>query len=425
MKTLIKGGKIIDNGYLVSKDILVEDKIIKKIESNYTGEYDQVVEVYDKLITPGFIDVHVHLREPGYEHKETIRTGTLAAARGGYTTICAMPNTNPVPDSKEKIDNIYRNISQNANIKVLLYSSISKGLEREEVVNMEEMNKAKAFAFTDDGVGIQSNGMMHAAMKKAKELEMSIVAHTEDDTLTNNGCVHEGEYSKKYGFRGIPSICESSVVASDLVLAKDTGVHYHVCHISTKETVELIRMGKQNGINVTCEVTPHHLLLTDMDIKSQSANYKMNPPLRSKDDKEALVKGLLDGTIDMIVTDHAPHTEEEKQKGLKSAPFGIVGLETTFPLLYTHFVKEEIISLEMLVDLMSNKPAEIFNILGGKIEEGSIADITIIDLEKEKEIDKYNFYSKGKNTPFQGWKCQGWPIMTICEGQIVYEDREA
>ncbi|MFS8629771.1 MAG: dihydroorotase [Bacillales bacterium] len=421
MSTIIKNGMLLtDGGSLVKKDIYISDGKIIEIADRIDKAADETIEAEGKLIAPGFIDLHVHLREPGGEHKETIATGTMAAARGGFTTVAAMPNTNPVPDSKERLEWLNKRIEETAVVRVLPYAAITVGQKGKELTNFAELKEAGAFAFTDDGVGVQSAGMMFEAMKSAAKLNMAIVAHCEDNTLTNGGCVHEGTFSEKHGLRGIPSVCESVHIARDVLLAEAAGCHYHVCHISTEGSVRVVRDAKKAGIKVTAEVTPHHLLLTDEDIPEPDANYKMNPPLRSKKDKEALIEGLLDGTIDFIATDHAPHTAEEKAKGMEQAPFGIVGLETAFPLLYTHFVETGILTLKQLVDFLTVKPADVFGLDYGRLEPGKAADLVMIDLEKKEKINPGNFFSKGKNTPFAGWECKGWPILTMVNGKIVW-----
>jgi dihydroorotase len=412
---------IASNGETKQADILVENGVIAKIETNIDAIVDRIVDAAGKLVSPGFIDLHVHLREPGGEKKETIATGTLAAARGGFTTIAAMPNTRPVPDTKEQMEWLQNRICETAKVRVLPYASITTRQLGQELTDFEALKEAGAFAFTDDGVGVQSAERMLAAMRKAAANNMAIVAHCEENTLINKGCVHEGSFSEKHGLNGIPSICESVQIARDVLLAEATGCHYHVCHISTKESVRVVRDAKRAGINVTAEVSPHHLLLSEDDIPGLDTNFKMNPPLRGADDRTALIEGLLDGTIDFIATDHAPHTAEEKSEGMVLAPFGIVGLETAFPLLYTHFVLKNIISLNQLIEFLTIKPAEAFGLSYGRIEVGAPGDLVILNLDEEYEIKPEEFLSKGKNTPFGGWNCKGWPDMTIAGGQIAWE----
>jgi dihydroorotase len=409
-----------DNGQEVV-DILIKDGKIVQIDKNINEKTETIVDATGLTVAPGFIDLHVHLREPGGEKKETIETGTKAAARGGFTTIAAMPNTRPVPDNQEMLQWLMKRIEDTAVVRVLPYASITKRELGQEITNFEELKHAGAFAFTDDGVGVQSAGMMLDAMRKAAQLNMPIVAHCEDNTLINKGCVHEGRFAELHSLRGIPSVCESIHIARDVLLAESTGCHYHVCHISTKESVRVVRDAKRAGIKVTAEVTPHHLLLCEDDIPSLDANYKMNPPLRGSEDRLALIEGLLDGTIDFIATDHAPHTEDEKGEGMELAPFGIVGLETAFPLLYTNLVKTQIITLNQLIDFMTRKPAEAFGLPYGKMEIGAEADLVLIDLEKEATINPLSFLSKGQNTPFAGWNCHGWPVLTIVKGNIVWK----
>ncbi|MGG1697225.1 dihydroorotase [Bacillus zhangzhouensis] len=423
MSYLIKNGFILTStGERVQQDIRVEGKVIQAIGHLEREDGEEIIDAAGLFVSPGLIDLHVHLREPGGEKKETIETGSNAAARGGYTTIAAMPNTRPVPDTKEQMEWLMNRIEETSSVRVLPYASITTRQIGEEMTDFAALKEAGAFAFTDDGVGIQTAGMMYEAMKKAASLDQAIVAHCEDNSLIYGGCVHEGEFSQANGLNGIPSICESVHIARDVLLAEAANCHYHVCHISTKESVRVVRDAKNAGIRVTAEVSPHHLLLCDTDIPGLDTNYKMNPPLRGKEDREALIEGLLDGTIDFIATDHAPHTEEEKNETMQRAPFGIVGLETAFPLLYTRFVKTGEWTLKELVDYMTIKPAEAFSLPYGKLEEGQVADITLIDLNKEMAIDKKSFLSKGQNTPFDKLTVSGWPVMTLASGKVVYEE---
>jgi dihydroorotase len=423
MVTILKNGKVLNaEDQLVNIEIKIADgKIIEMGSSLLVSQDDEVIDAQGQLVVPGLVDLHVHLREPGGEHKETIETGSLAAAKGGFTTVAAMPNTRPVPDTKEQMEWIQARIKETASVHVLPYASISIRQLGDTLTDFEALKEAGAFAFTDDGVGVQTAGVMLEAMKRAAKLDMSIVAHCEDNSLINKGSVHEGVFSKKHGLNGIPSVCEAVHIARDVLLAEASGCHYHVCHISTKESVRVVRDAKKAGIRVTAEVTPHHLLLCDEDIPGLDPNYKMNPPLRGKEDQQALIEGLLDGTIDFIATDHAPHTTEEKAEGMKVAPFGIVGLEIAFPLLYSHFVEKGIITLKQLVDFLTVKPSESFNLPFGRLEVGGQADLTIINFDKEEAIDPTTFLSKGKNTPFGGWKCKGWPQLTMVDGKIVWE----
>ncbi|MGN9120196.1 dihydroorotase [Turicibacter bilis] len=422
---LLKNGRQInESNELVAVDLLVKDGIIIEMTKCIENTEAQVYDLAGKLVSPGLIDVHVHLREPGYERKETIETGTKAAARGGYTTIAAMANTIPVPDSMESVTYIEGLLQQSAQVRVFPYAAITLGERGQEIVDVEALSETSILGFSDDGRGIQEAGVMYQAMQRAKAVNKPIVAHCEDDSLLFGGYLHDGEYAKANGHRGILSVSESAQIARDIMLAQATGVHYHICHISTKESVELVRFAKAQGINVTAEVSPHHLILCDTDIVNDDPNFKMNPPLRADADRIACVQGLLDGTIDVIATDHAPHHEDEKAWGIETAPFGIVGLETAFPLMYTTFVKTGKMTLKQLIDCMSTKPATIFNLPYGKLEVGAVADITIIDLDKEMEIDSTQFLSKGKNTPFNGYRVAGWPVMTLVDGKVVYKDEQ-
>lgn len=422
MGLLLKNARLWNGSEGDLKDVLIAESRVVDLGHDIKQEGHEVIDLDGNLLAPGFVDLHVHLREPGGEHKETIKTGTLAASRGGFTTIAAMPNTRPVPDSIDTMRDLQRRIKETASTRVLPYASISIRQIGDELVDFEGLKDEGAFAFTDDGVGVQNADTMLNAMRKAAELDMAIVAHCEENTLIHSGCVHEGAYSKEQGLNGIPSVCESVQIARDVLLAEATGVHYHVCHISTKESVRVVRDAKKAGINVTAEVTPHHLLLCEDDIIDRSPNFKMNPPLRNKEDLDALIEGLLDGTIDFIATDHAPHTEEEKSVGIERAPFGIVGLETAFPLLYTYLVKPGICDLEFLIERMTSSPSECFKLPYGTIAKGSPADLVVLDLDHEKPIQPEHFLSKGRNTPFADRICNGWPILTIVAGNVAYKN---
>lgn len=363
-------------------------------------------------IIPGFCDVHVHFREPGFSYKETIKTGTASAARGGYTAACTMPNLNPVPDSAENLQLQLDIIERDASISVYPYAAITVGQKGEQLADLEAM-APNCIAFSDDGRGVQSDDMMREAMLKAKALGKMIVAHCEVNSLLKGGYIHDGEYAKAHGHRGICSESEYAQVARDIELVRETGCDYHVCHISSKETVELIRQAKKDGLPVTCETGPHYLVLDDSDLQ-EDGRFKMNPPLRGKEDKEALLQGILDGTIDMIATDHAPHSAEEKAKGLEGSAFGIVGLETAFPLLYTKLVKTGVLTMERLIELMVTNPRKRFNIPMGD-------DYSIWDLEQEFTVDPSVFLTKGRATPFTGEKLFGVNYLTVKDGNIVYK----
>ena len=377
-----------------------------------------------QLITPGLVDVHVHLREPGFTYKETIEAGTRSAARGGFTTVCAMPNLNPVPDTAEKLRQVYDIIRKDAVVKVLQYAPITENLRSEKLVDQEALIEEGAFAFTNDGVGVQTAGTMYLAMKEAAKNNKALVAHTEDESLLFGGVMHAGKKAEELGLPGILSVTESSQIARDLLLAEATGVHYHVCHVSTKESVRVIRDAKKAGIHVTAEVSPHHLILIDEDIPEDFGFWKMNPPLRGREDREALIEGLLDGTIDCIATDHAPHGLEEKSQSFMKSPFGIVGSETAFQLIYTHFVETGRFTLEQVINWLAVKPAEIFGLNAGTLTVGAPADVAVFDITQTCTIDKEDFLSKGENTPFIGWKVKGETQMTFVNGKLVWQKGE-
>ena len=364
------------------------------------------------VVLPGFCDVHVHFREPGFFYKETIASGSRASARGGYTAVCTMPNLNPVPDSVANLK-IQKNIIEtSACIHVYPYGSITVGEKGEELADFDGM-APDVIGFSDDGRGVQSDDMMREAMKKAKALNKPIVAHCEVNELLRGGYIHDGEYAKEHGHRGICSESEWAQIARDIELVKEIGVKYHVCHISTKESVDIIRKAKAEGVDITCETGPHYLVMDDSMLQ-EDGRFKMNPPLRSKADRDALVEGIVDGTIDMIATDHAPHSAEEKSKGLEKSAFGVVGIETAFPIMYTYLVKTGVITMNRLVELMVINPRKRFGIELG-------CDYSIWDIEEEYTIDPAEFVSMGKATPFEGWKVNGRCLATVCDGKIVYK----
>ena len=424
----ILNGKSVDGGSrLKDRHVLIEGARVARIADVRPAaeelEGHEVIDVRGRLIAPGFIDMHVHLREPGFEHKETIATGTRAAARGGFTTVACMPNTRPVIDNAETLSRVYETAAREGSVRVLSYAAITVGQLGRELADFAALKAAGAIGFTDDGVGVQSAGVMRDAMALAASLDLPIVAHCEDMSLIAEGAaVTDGAFARKHGLKGIPNESESVHVARDVLLAEATGAHYHVCHVSTEQSVRLIRMAKRAGVRVTAEVCPHHLLLSDEDIPGPDPNWKMNPPLRSPRDVQAVLEGLEDGTIDIIVTDHAPHSAEEKARGLKRAPFGIIGLETAFPLLYTRFVAAGRWTLEFLLSRLTEKPAEVFRLPGGTIREGGPADLTVIDLEREKPVREEEIVSKSKNTPFLGWTLKGWPVLTIAAGKTVWNE---
>ena len=371
------------------------------------------------VLLPGLADVHVHLREPGFSYKETIATGTAAAARGGYTTVCPMPNLDPVPDSLPHLREELDIIARDAVIHTLPYGAITVGEKGQALAELEAM-APYVVAFSDDGHGVQDGAMMREAMLRAKALGKLVVAHCEVNALLRGGYIHDGQYARAHGHAGICSESEWGQIARDVEIAGETGCGYHVCHISTKESVDIIRRAKAEGVDVTCETAPHYLLLDDSDLREEG-RFKMNPPLRDRSDREALLEGLADGTIDMIATDHAPHSAEEKARGLKGSAMGIVGIETAFPLLYTYLVKRQgVITLEKLVDLMTAAPARRFGFESG-IAPGRPADLAIFDLSARCAIDPETFLSKGRATPFAGWPVEAECVETICGGSTVWK----
>ncbi len=409
MKALFTGAMVYTNGEFKKQNMLLDGATL----SVFTGDVSLVnLPVFSNIaIFPGFCDVHVHFREPGFSYKETIKSGSRAAARGGYTAVCTMPNLNPTPDSPENLAPQLEAIERDAVIAVHPYGTITRAQAGEELSEMESLADG-VIAFSDDGKGIQTEQLMEKAMKTALSLGKMIVAHCEDNSLLCGGYIHDGEYAKAHGHRGICSESEYGQIARDLTLAEKTGCSYHVCHISTKESVEVIREAKARGVDVTCETAPHYLTLTDADL-AEDGRFKMNPPLRSADDKAALIEGIKDGTVDMIATDHAPHSKEEKSRGLEKSAMGIVGIETAFPVLYTHLVKSGIITLERLVELLSVKPRARFGI---KDDPG----FTVFDLGKKYKIDPGEFLSMGRSTPYEGAEVYGKCIATVYSGKLAY-----
>ena len=387
------------------------NEAVKSIIENATSfDFNSVSSLDDIAVFPGFADVHVHLREPGFFYKETIKSGTRASAKGGYSAVCSMPNLNPVPDSLENLNVQREIIKKDAVINVYPYASITKKQKGDELSDMEAL-APYSIAFSDDGRGIQSEEMMEKAMLQAKKLGKIIAAHCEENSLLKGGYIHDGEYARKNSHKGICSESEWHPIERDIKLLRKTNCSYHVCHISTKESVELIRQAKKEGLDITCETAPHYLILNDSMLKDEG-RYKMNPPIRSEEDRVALIEGIKDGTIDMIATDHAPHSEEEKGKGLKDSLMGVVGIETAFPLLYTQLVKKGIITLEKLIELMSINPRKRFSIPLGK-------DYCVWDLGQKYKINPENFLSKGKSTPFEDFEVYGKHLFTIIDGKIL------
>lgn len=413
MMLVFKNAKMYEDGKMITRNISFDGVALSPIVEDLSHFDESTVVIDNMAILPGFCDVHVHLREPGFSYKETIKSGTLASARGGYTAVCSMPNLSPVPDSREHLEAQLEIIRRDACIPVYPYGSITVAEKGEELSDMEGMAD-DVIAFSDDGKGVQNEEMMISAMKKAKSLNKMIVAHCEDNSLLRGGYIHDGEYARAHGHKGICSESEWGQIDRDLKLAEKTGVAYHVCHISTKESVDIIRKAKARGVNVTTETGPHYILLDDSCLE-ENGRFKMNPPLRSPADREAILEGILDGTIDMIATDHAPHSAEEKDKGLQKSAMGVVGIETAFPLLYTGLVKTGKLTLERLVELMSVTPRKRFGI-------NSDAGFTVFDLNEEYSIDTSEFLSKGKSTPFEGVRVFGKCLLTVYEGKIVYCD---
>ena len=410
MKALFRNANVYTNGGFKKQDMLLDGASL----SVFTGDVSRVdLPVFNNIaILPGFCDVHVHFREPGFSYKETIKTGSLASARGGYTAVCTMPNLIPPPDCPENLKRQTDLIERDAVIAVFPYGTITKDQAGKELSDMEGM-KNSVIGYSDDGKGIQSDELMLEAMKKARELDKMIVAHCEDNSLLRGGYIHDGEYAKSHGHRGICSESEFGQIARDLELVKKSGCKYHVCHVSAKESVEIIRRAKSEGVDVTCETGPHYLTMCDEDI-DEHGRFKMNPPIRGKEDRDALIEGIKDGTVDMIATDHAPHSEEEKSRGLEKSNMGVVGIETAFPVCYTYLVKNGIITLEELIDLLSVRPRQRFNI---KSDVG----FTVFDLSDEYRIDPAEFLSMGKSTPFEGVSVFGRCLLTVYGGKAVYE----
>lgn len=422
MTLLIKNALTYIDKTFKKSDVLIKDGRIHSLAVSILSEsVDRVVDAQDKyFLIPGFVDVHTHLREPGFSYKETIKTGSMAGAKAGYTDLCTMPNLNPAPDNAEHLKAQTDIIDRDAVIHVLPFGTITK--ERKgvgEIIDFESIADQVA-GFSDDGTGVQTEELMKQAMIKCADLGKIISAHCEVNDLLKGGYIHDGAYAKTHNHKGICSESEWAQIERDCRLAEETGCQYHVCHISTKESVDIIRKAKARGVRVTCETGPHYLTMCDEDLQ-EDGRFKMNPPLRAAQDKQALIEGVLDGTIDVIATDHAPHSAEEKSKGLEKSAMGVVGLETAFAVLNTKLVKTGIITLEKLVEMMSVRPREIFGIDGGEIKEGAVANLALLDVDKEWVVNPDNFITMGRATPFEGWKLQGENLLTIYRGEIVYE----
>lgn len=422
MTFLISGANVYRSHCFEKLDILIKDGIVADISPRIVPKNG--IAVYNfrgYSIFPGLVDVHVHLREPGFSYKEDINTGTLAAAHGGVTHICAMPNLNPVPDSVEHLNTELDAIKNKANVEVRPYGAVTVGENGTELSDITGM-KDNVCAFSDDGKGIQSDELMKEAMEKIRSTDKVLAAHCEVNSLLRGGYIHDGLYAKAHGHRGICSKSEYEMIARDIELAKKTGVRYHVCHISAKESVELIRKAKKDGVDITCETAPHYLAF-DESVLSEDAKFKMNPPLRSKQDRLALIEGINDGTIDMIATDHAPHSPEEKSRGLEKSLMGVVGLETSFSAMYTYMVKTGYLTLEKLIFLMHDKPMQRFG-LGTNIEVGKKADFCVFDLENSFKVNPCEFLSKGRATPFDQTVLFGKNVLTMYDGKIVCNGTE-
>lgn len=426
MTVLIKNGHVLDpsNGMDGIRDIYIKDGIIVTMGSKLEITADEVIDANGLYVMPGFIDLHVHLREPGFEYKETIKTGSAAAARGGFTTICPMPNTKPAIDSRERIEWLKNKEREESLVHILPIGAVTKGQMGEELSDIAEMAMAGAAAISEDGKSVMSTSLYREGMLKAKEAGIPVFAHCEDKNLVGDGVINEGNMARELNLPGISNAVEDIIAIRDILLAKETGVRLHLCHCSTKDSVAFLQWAKKEGLPVTGEVCPHHFTLTDEDIPCDDSNYKMNPPLRSKADVEALKEGLKNGILDVIATDHAPHSKEEKDKSFLHAPFGIVGLETAFALSFTELVETGILSLSELVGKLSTNPAEVLGIDRGSLKEGTAADIVITDTSEWYLIDKETFASLGKNTPFHGRRVKGKIIYTLVDGQIVYKAEE-
>lgn len=423
MKILIKRACIVDAvaDYPPYSDVLIVDGVISQIDHEIEVDADEVINGVGLTILPGLVDMHSHLREPGYEYKETVVSGTRAAARGGYTTICCMPNTKPVIDNEESLKKLLKVIETDAVVNVLPVAAVSMGQQSQCLTDMKILKELGAIAFSDDGQPVSNNGVMLAGLFKAKENNALIIDHCEDHSLVKGGVINEGKKAVELGLPGISNLSEELPVVRDIMLAAEADYKIHIAHVSTKGTVDIIRDAKERGIKVTCEVTPHHIALTNDIITEGYTDCKVNPPLRSFEDVQAIKQGLRDGTIDAIATDHAPHHETEKTKDFYKAANGISGIETSFAVCYTELVESGIISIKELVGKMSYKPSMILGINRGKVAVGEIADIVIVDLNKTSKIDKSTFLSKGKNTPFHGRSYKGEVVYTIVKGKIVYK----
>lgn len=421
-RIVLKGGRVFSGGKSFEADVVVcGDRIAEVTPEAAILPGDKVVDCRGRWVSAGLVDLHVHLREPGFSSKETIATGTAAAAHGGFTTVCAMPNLEPAPDSLENLRRETAIIERDAVVKVLPYATITRRRAGREIVDFAAL-KPYVAAFSDDGSGVQDDDMMLAAMRAAAANDCIIAAHCEVNSLLHGGYIHDGAYAAAHGHKGISSESEWRQIERDIRLAEQTGCRYHVCHISTKESVALIRDAKRSGVRITCETGPHYLTMCDADLREEG-RFKMNPPIRSAADRNALIEGVQDGTIDVIATDHAPHTAEEKSRGLAGSAMGVVGLETSFAVIYTKLVMAGIISPERMIELMAEAPRRIFA-LGGGLAAGEKADIAVFDLDNEFTVNPATFLSKGRSTPFEGWRLHGQTILTLVDGRTAYRNDE-
>ena len=424
MKLLIKNGNVIDPATNTDAvlDVLVEDGVIKTVAPTISDDADKVIDASGLVVAPGLIDMHVHFRDPGQTHKEDIKTGSKAAAKGGFTTVCCMPNTNPVIDSEETVKYIIDKASEEKYTNVLPVGAVTKGMKGEEITDIAALKEAGICAISEDGKSVMDEEVYSKAMAKAAELNVPVLAHCEEINLVKGGVMNADSNAQKLGLKGITNEVEDIIAQRDINLAEKLGTTLHLCHCSTKDSVEMLKVAKDKGVKVSGEVCPHHFTLTTDDIPSDDANFKMNPPLRTAEDRDALIRGLSENILEVISTDHAPHSEEEKSKGFEGSPFGIVGLETSVGLTVTNLVKPGHITLKQMIEKMSYNPAKILGIEKGLLKEGTVADITIFDADEEYTVDKNDFESKGKNTPFDGYKLFGKVKYTILDGEIVYND---
>jgi len=421
MKTLIKNANAYINGQWIDTDILIEGALIVEVAKNIDEKAEEIIDAAGKKVVPGFVDLHCHLRDPGQTYKEDIKTGTRAAAKGGYTTICAMPNTDPTIDNIGEVEYVQRKAKDIGLCKVKVIGASSKKLEGKEISEIATMKEGGIVAVSDDGGCVQNAKLQSNIMRYAMNFDVPVIIHAEDYNLAGKGQISGGKIATKLGLSGIPALAEEIIISRDLMLAASTKCQLHVAHLSTAKSVELVRTAKKEGIRVTSEVTPHHLIFNEDRLESFDTNFKCKPPIRSEKDRLALIEGLIDGTIDMIATDHAPHADFEKEKEFDFAPFGVIGFETSFAGIYTHLVKKGLISLELLIEKLAVKPAEWLKLNSGKIEAGKNADLVIIDLKESVEINIDTLLSKSKNSPFLGETLEGRIDYTICEGKVTWD----